>query len=62
MPDPAATEGSEDEIASSFREAFKILYTRIGLFANLKAKSLDRMSLQQRLKLAGEPSTGATEA
>lgn len=49
VPDPAAVVGSDDEIAAAFGEAFKILHTRIGLFANLKVQSLDRMSLQRHV-------------
>jgi len=49
IPDPAATEGSEDQIAQAFRDAFKLLHRRVELFANLPVRSLDRMSLQRRL-------------
>ena len=53
IPDPAAVEGTEDEIAFVFREAFTILQRRIELFANLPVKSLDRMSLKRRLDEIG---------
>jgi len=60
VPDPAAVQGSEAEIAAAFRDAFLLLQRRIELFANLPVKSLDKMSLKHRLeeigKVAHEPS------
>ncbi|HTT99613.1 MAG TPA: arsenate reductase ArsC [Rhizomicrobium sp.] len=49
VPDPAAAEGSEAEIAKAFREAYQQLQRRIELFANLPVRSLDRMSLKKHL-------------
>jgi arsenate reductase (thioredoxin) len=49
IPDPAAVEGTDAEIAAAFRDAFHILQRRIELFVDLPVKSLDRMSLQKRL-------------
>ncbi|HEY2033881.1 MAG TPA: arsenate reductase ArsC [Rhizomicrobium sp.] len=49
VPDPAAVEGSEAQIAQAFRDAFQVLERRIELFVNLPVQSLDRMSLKQRL-------------
>ncbi len=57
IPDPAAVEGSEAEIAAAFREALLILQRRIELFANLPVKSLDRMSLKKRLDDIGRNET-----
>ncbi|HEX4533201.1 MAG TPA: arsenate reductase ArsC [Rhizomicrobium sp.] len=54
IPDPAAVEGSEADIAAAFRDAFKTLQRRIELFANLPVKSLDRMSLKARLDDIGK--------
>jgi protein-tyrosine-phosphatase len=53
IPDPAAAEGSEDQIAQAFRDAFKFLHRRIELFANLPVHSLDRLSLKRRLDEIG---------
>ena len=53
IPDPAAVEGTEAEINAAFRDAFVILQRRIELFSNLPVKSLDRMSLQERLTEIG---------
>jgi arsenate reductase len=54
IPDPAAVEGSEEEITRAFREAFQCLRRRIELFVNLPVKSLDRMSLKNRLDEIGK--------
>ena len=54
IPDPAAVQGSEDEIARAFREAFLLLQRRIELFASLPVRKLDRLSLQQRLNEIGK--------
>jgi arsenate reductase len=53
VPDPAAVQGSEADIAEAFRDAFQRLQRRIELFANLPVKSLDRMSLKKRLDEIG---------
>ena len=55
IPDPAAVEGTEAEIASAFRDAYLLLQRRIELFANLPVRSLDRMSLQKHLDEIGTP-------
>ena len=49
VPDPAAVEGTDAEIALAFRDAFHLLQRRIELFANLPVKSLDRMALKKKL-------------
>ena len=49
LPDPAAVQGSDAEIALAFAEAYRQLNQRIGVFANLPLRTLDRLSLQQRL-------------
>ena len=54
VPDPAAVEGTDAEIAAAFRDAFALLQRRIELFANLPVRSLDRMSLQHRLDEIGK--------
>jgi protein-tyrosine-phosphatase len=54
VPDPAAVEGSEADIARAFRDAFMALQRRIELFANLPVKSLNRMSLKKHLDEIGK--------
>ncbi len=53
VPDPAAVEGSETEIALAFVETARRLRNRIGLFVELPHASLDRTSLQHRLREIG---------
>jgi arsenate reductase len=54
IPDPAAATGSEAEIAAAFNEAARQLRNRIQLFLNLPLTSIDRMSLQTRLREIGQ--------
>ena len=57
IPDPAAVQGSEEDRARAFREAFFLLDRRISLFLSLPMSSLDRLSLKQELdKIGQEPS------
>ena len=60
IPDPAAARGSDAEIALAFKDAYRMLAQRIGVFAALPIASLDRMSLAGRLREIGRMD-GATE-
>lgn len=60
IPDPAAAEGSDAEIAVAFSDAYRMLERRIQLFLALPIDKLDRMVLSKRLKDIGA-SEGATE-
>lgn len=53
LPDPAAVEGSEAVISAAFNETCRLLTNRIRLFINLPLASLDKMSLQTRLREIG---------
>ena len=53
VADPAAVEGSEAEKAFAFRKAFKELETRIKLFLALPLKSLDHLTLREKLRAIG---------
>ena len=53
VPDPAEATGSPAEIALAFKDAYRMLHQRIGIFTSLPIRSLDRLSLQQRLKEIG---------
>ena len=53
MPDPAAVEGSDAEIALAFADTYRMLSNRIDLFMSLPMASLDRLSLQKRLNEIG---------
>jgi protein-tyrosine-phosphatase len=53
IPDPAAATGSAVEIAVAFKDAYRLLHHRIGAFAALPLRSLDQLSLQNKLKEIG---------
>ena len=53
MPDPAAVEGTDVEVALAFAETYRMLNNRIGAFSNLKMSGLDRLSLQKKMTEIG---------
>jgi len=53
VPDPAEATGSPAEVALAFKDAYRMLHQRIAIFTALPIKSLDQLSLQQRLKEIG---------
>lgn len=55
VPDPAAVQGSEEQIKQAFREAFFLLERRISLFLSLPLSTLSRMSLEQEIDNIGRP-------
>jgi arsenate reductase len=59
MPDPAAVEGTNVEIALAFAETYRMLDNRISAFANLKISGLDRLSLQKQIRDIAKPHNGA---
>ena len=61
IADPAAVEGSDAEKTLAFRKALRELETRIKLLTSLPIDSLDRMTLQARLREIGKSGT-ATES
>jgi arsenate reductase (thioredoxin) len=60
IPDPAAATGTEKEVAAVFAETCRQLRNRLELFLNLPLATLDRTSLQTRLREIGQTSD-ATE-
>jgi hypothetical protein len=44
----------EAEIALAFKDAYRMLHQRIGVFVALPIRSLDQLSLQHRLKEIGK--------
>jgi arsenate reductase (thioredoxin) len=56
VPDPAAVEGTEAEMAAAFVDAYGRLQNRITIFVNLPFEGLDRLSLQKRLDSIGATS------
>ena len=53
IPDPAAVEGTDIERSLAFREAFRLMETRIKLFLSLPLATIDRMRLKERLDAIG---------
>jgi protein-tyrosine-phosphatase len=53
VPDPAAADGSPAEVALAFKDAYRMLHQRIGIFAALPLRSLDQLSLQSKLTEIG---------
>ncbi len=54
IADPAAVQGTPDEIERAFREAFVALDRRIGLFLSLPLQSLDRLAIQREINRIGK--------
>ena len=54
VPDPAAVEGTAEDIARAFREAYIALDRRISLFLCLPLSSLDKLALQREIDLIGQ--------
>jgi len=53
IPDPAEAKGSPAEIALAFKDAYRMLFQRIGVFTALPLRSLDRLGLQNKLREIG---------
>jgi arsenate reductase (thioredoxin) len=53
VPDPALAEGNDAEIALAFKDTYRMLNQRIGIFTSLPLRSLDRLSLQSKLREIG---------
>jgi arsenate reductase (thioredoxin) len=53
VPDPAAAQGSQADIARAFRDAYFLLDRRIGLFLCLPFQALDNLALKKELENIG---------
>ena len=53
IPDPAAATGSSAEMALAFKDAYRMLNQRIEIFTSCPLQSLDRLTLQSKLKEVG---------
>lgn len=53
IPDPAAVQGTPEEIARAFRDAFVILDRRIGLFLSLPLGTLDQLAIKREIDTIG---------
>ncbi len=54
IADPAAVQGTPDEVQRAFREAFVSLDRRIGLFLSLPLQSLDRLAIKKGIDAIGK--------
>ncbi len=54
IPDPAGAKGSDAEAALAFKDAYRMLTHRIEAFASLPLRSLDKASLQKKLREIGK--------
>jgi arsenate reductase len=54
IPDPAAVQGTPEEIARAFQEAFTILSRRISLFLALPLATLEQMAIQRNIEEIGK--------
>jgi arsenate reductase len=59
IPDPAEAKGNPAEVALAFKDAYRMLRQRIGVFTALPLRSLDKLSLQSKLREIGRMA-GAT--
>jgi arsenate reductase (thioredoxin) len=53
VPDPAAVEGTPEQIERAFREAFMILDRRINLLLCLPISSLDKLAIKKEIDRIG---------
>jgi protein-tyrosine-phosphatase len=53
LPDPAEAKGNAAEIALAFKDTYRMLNQRIGIFVSLPLRSLDQLSLQKKLREIG---------
>jgi arsenate reductase (thioredoxin) len=54
VPDPAAVQGTAEDIGRAFRDAFVALDRRISLFLCLPLSSLDKLALQREIDRIGQ--------
>lgn len=54
VPDPAAVEGTPEQVEKAFRDAFMILERRISLFLCLPLSSLDQLAIKREIDKIGK--------
>jgi arsenate reductase len=62
IPDPAAASGTPAEIVLAFKDAYRMLRQRIGIFTALPLRALDRLTLQHKLKEIGRMQNATAKA
>jgi protein-tyrosine-phosphatase len=53
FPDPAQANGSPAKIALAFKDTYRMLNQRIGIFTSLPLRALDKLTLQNKLNEIG---------
>ncbi len=59
VSDPAAVQGTREQVERGFREAYMILERRISLFLNLPLASLDKLAIQKEINRIGHAGRAA---
>lgn len=54
VPDPAAVQGTAEQIEKAFRDAFMILERRISLFLALPLATLDKLAIKKEIDSIGK--------
>jgi arsenate reductase len=54
VPDPAAVDGTPDQVERAFRDAFIVLNRRIGLFLCLPLASLEQLAIKEAVDRIGQ--------
>ena len=60
IADPAEAKGTSAEVSLAFKEAYRLLSQRIGILTSLPLRSLDQLSLKNKLREIGNMA-GATQ-
>jgi len=53
IPDPAAVQGTAEQVAKAFHDAFVVLERRIGMFLALPLSTLDPLAIKHELEKIG---------
>jgi len=62
VPDPALATGTPAEVALAFKDTYRMLYQRIGIFTALPLRSLDQLTLRNKLKEIGRMTDAPAKA
>jgi arsenate reductase (thioredoxin) len=62
VPDPAQAKDTPAEVALAFKDAYLMLHQRIGIFTSLPLRSLDQLTLRNKLKEIGRMTGAAAES
>jgi len=54
VPDPAALEGTPQQIEKAFRDAYMMLDRRISMFLCLPLSSLDKLAIKKEIDRIGQ--------